>query len=99
MGRASRSKRVSSSRRGSDPPRAKNVRRNPIHLRWWLGALSVVVVVGAFALVASLPGTTSGSEGGQPASDQMPFATTGGEMSLADLKGSKVVLYFYEGAG
>ena len=99
MGRASRSKRLASSRRGSDPSRTRKVRRNSIHLGWWLGALTVVVVGGVLALVASLPGTTSGSEGGQPASDQMPFATTGGEMSLADLKGSKVVLYFYEGAG
>jgi hypothetical protein len=68
-------------------------------LGWWLGALSVVVVVVALALVASLPRATSSSDGGQAASDQTPFATTGGEMSLADLKGSKVVLYFYEGAG
>ena len=61
--------------------------------------MAVVGVIGALALVAFRPGTTSNSVGGQAASDQMSFATTGGEMSLADLKGSKVVLYFYEGAG
>jgi hypothetical protein len=99
MGRASQRKRLSSSERGPDPPRARNVRRKTTHLAWWLGALSVVVVVVALALLDFRPGTPSNSDGGQAASDQTPFATTGGEMSLADLRGSKVVLYFYEGAG
>jgi hypothetical protein len=92
MGRASRSKRLSSSERGSDPPRARSF------LAWWFAALTVFVV-GVLALVALGHVTTSNSDGGQAASDQTPFATTGGEMSLANLKGSKVVLYFYEGAG
>lgn len=99
MGRASRSKRLSSSERRSDPPRTKNLRRKTTNLAWWLGALAVVVVVAGLALVAFRAGTTSNSDGGQAASDQTRFATTGGEMSLADLKGSKIVLYFYEGAG
>ena len=99
MGRASRGKRLALYERGSDSPRAKHLRRNRTNLAWWVGALAVVGVIGALALVAFRPATTSNSDGGQAASDQTSFATTGGELSLADLKGSKVVLYFYEGAG
>lgn len=99
MGRASHSKRLTSSERGSRPPRARKVRPNTTHWAWWFGAVSVAFVVGTIALAAFRSGQTSGSDGGQAASDQTQFATTSGEMSLADLKGSKVVLYFYEGAG
>lgn len=99
MGRARQRKRLEVSERGSRPPRARNGRPKVTHWAWWLGALSIVVVVGALSLAAIRSGQTSGSEGGQAASDQTQFATTSGEMSLADLNGSKVVLYFYEGAG
>ncbi len=92
MGRASRRKKLPASERGPDPRGARP------SIAWWLGGLTVVVV-GLIALVGFHPGTASNSDGGQPATDQTSFATTGGEMSLANLKGSKVVLYFYEGAG
>jgi hypothetical protein len=92
MGRASQRKKLPASERRS-PPRGTRP-----FLGWWLGALAVVVV-GLIALVGFHPGTASNSDGGPPATDQTSFATTGGEMSLANLKGSKVILYFYEGAG
>lgn len=99
MGRASQRKHLTPSERGSRLPRPRKARSDTTHWAWWFGALGLVFVTGAIALLAFRSGQTSGSEGGQAASDQTQFATTSGEMSLADLKGSKVVLYFYEGAG
>jgi hypothetical protein len=99
MGRASRGKRLESSERRSGPSRRGDARRTTTHWALWLGALGVLVAVGAVALAVSQPGTTSSSGNVQAASDQAQFATTAGPQSLANLKGSKVVLYFYEGAG
>ncbi len=98
MGRASQRKRLEASEGGSRPPRAKG-RPKTTHWAWWLAALSIVIIVGGLSLVAIRSGQSSGADGGQAASDMTQFATTSGEVSLADLKGSKVVLYFYEGAG
>jgi hypothetical protein len=70
----------------------------------WLGAgavIAVVIVVAAFALSNHLGASSSPSgvalgatapSGGQP-------ATTGQTLSLTQLRGSKVVVYFYEESG
>ena len=79
----------------------KRRRRNQIRTPW-----SYVVVVGVIAgaiLIAVALWTSSQARSGAIAlgaaapSFALP-ATTGGELALSQLRGSKVVVYFYEGA-
>jgi hypothetical protein len=67
-----------------------------------------VVVLAVAGLVVALrlapsPGSEDGSARGAAVGAQAPSmtlpATAGGSVSLAGLRGSKVVVYFYEGSG
>ena len=62
--------------------------------------MAVLVLGFVFVLSGGNPadGPTKATHG-QALTDDSRFQTTIGELSLADLRGSKVVLYFYEGVG
>jgi hypothetical protein len=70
----------------------------------WLGAgavIAVVILVAAFVLSSRLGSSSSqlgAALGGAAPSNGQP-ATTGQTLSLAQLRGSKVVVYFYEESG
>ncbi len=66
---------------------------------WLVLGVAVVALVGVFAThrSASLPPTV-GLAVGSPAPALALPATTGGTLSLAQLRGLKVVVLFYEGA-
>lgn len=81
----------------------------PNGVSWWVYLIPAGVLVAVVAFVAvnldrtssMLP--TSTGQGGLPIGAIVPAnslsATTGGSMSLDNLRGSKVVVYFYEGGG
>ena len=74
---------------------------------WWPYAIGggVVVLVAAFVAVTQLGRAGPGSAGvegsglavGAPAPTDSVPSSTGHNVSLADFRGSKVVVYFYEG--
>src|SRR5262245_7965914 len=76
---------------------------------WWVYLIPAGVLVAVVAFVAvnlNRPPSTSPTGTGQrglaigAAVPTTPLsATTGGSMSLDNLRGSKVVVYFYEGGG
>lgn len=79
-------------------------RRSPQRRRWaWLALGAFVVPALVFlTLTARRPAPAPPSAGlaiGAPVPKTALTATTGGAISLADLHGSKVVVFFYEGAG
>jgi hypothetical protein len=70
----------------------------------WLGAgavIAVVILVGAFVWSTRLGSSTSqsGVALGAAAPTSGQPATTGQTLSLTQLRGSKVVVYFYEESG
>ena len=70
----------------------------------WLGAgavIAVVILVAAFVLPNHLgaSGSASGVALGATAPPSGQPATTGQTLSLTQLRGSKVVVYFYEESG
>jgi len=80
----------------------RNPSRDWTAFRNWglIGAAAVLVVAGLVWILRSTP-----SSGGSPlgSGTEAPSiaepATTGQVLSLQQLRGSKVVVYFYEGAG
>ncbi|HVC76495.1 MAG TPA: hypothetical protein VND96_08260 [Candidatus Micrarchaeaceae archaeon] len=93
------------------PGRTKSKpKRSPVRStsgNWWPYAIAggVVVLVAAFVAVTQLGHAGSGGAGGtsgglavgaQVPADSVP-SSSGQPASLADLHGSKVVVYFYEG--
>lgn len=78
-------------------------------MSWWIYLIPAGILVAVVAFVAvnlnRTPATSPASTGERglavgAAVPTIPLsATTGGSKSLADLKGSKVVVYFYEGGG
>jgi hypothetical protein len=74
--------------------------------RWWPYAIGggVVVLVAAFVAVTQFGHAGSGDAGGGLAvgstvpTDSVP-SSDGRTASLADFRGSKLVVYFYEGGG
>ena len=98
-------------RGGSASGRTKSKpKRSPVRSisgNWWPYAIAggVVVLVAAFVAVTQLGRVGSGSAGAtggglavgaQVPADSVP-SSSGQPASLADFKGSKVVVYFYEG--
>ncbi|MDQ6880103.1 MAG: redoxin domain-containing protein [Candidatus Dormibacteraeota bacterium] len=90
---------------GSKPSRLPIVREG---LSWWpyalAGAVLVAVIVFAIASRAGpTAGTTTIGARGLPVGAAVPSmslqSTDGADVSLDQLKGSKIVLYFYEGGG
>ena len=95
------------------PGRTKSrPKRSPVRStsrNWWPYAIAggVVVLVAAFVAVTQLGHTGSGGAGGAgnglavgsavPA-DSVP-SSSGSTVSLTDFRGSKVVVYFFEGGG
>ena len=70
----------------------------------WLGAgavLAIVILVVAFVLSSRLGSSSlqSGASLGATAPSSGQPATTGQTLSLTQLRGSKVVVYFYEESG
>ncbi len=70
----------------------------------WLGAgavVAVVIVIAAFVLTNRFgaSGSASGVALGATAPSSGQPATTGQTLSLTQLRGSKVVVYFYEESG
>ena len=71
----------------------------------WALVLVGAVLVAVIAVIASqMSRSPAGSSSaglpiGAPAPSIARPATTGGSLSLDQLRGSKVVVYFYEGAG
>lgn len=79
---------------------------------WWPYAITgaVLVAIAAFAVVIHNGGSSSVSPGrggtagerGLPVGGLTPTqplpSTSGGSISLAQMRGSKVIVYFYEGA-
>ena len=95
------------SRPATNRPKASPVRSSAV--KWWPYAIAggVVVLVAGFIAVIQLGHGGSGDAAGAGAglavgspvpSDSVP-SSSGSTMSLADFKGSKVVVYFYEGGG
>ena len=94
----------SSARTSSKPRRSppRSTSRN-----WWPYAIGggVVVLVAAFVAVTQLGHAGSGGNGvtggglavGAPVPTDSVPSSTGHTASLADLRGSKVVVYFFEG--
>jgi cytochrome oxidase Cu insertion factor (SCO1/SenC/PrrC family) len=69
--------------------------------RWLWGGLAgiIVVVIVAFAVVVSHSGSAVGGTALGTAVPGMALPSTAGQpISLADYRGRKVVLYFYEGS-
>ncbi|HEV2035285.1 MAG TPA: hypothetical protein VGU71_13980 [Candidatus Dormibacteraeota bacterium] len=103
----SEKRRDASSARTKSKPKQSSVRStsgNP-----WAYAIAggVVVLVAAFVAVTQLGhGGTGGAGGagsglavGSPVPTDSVPSSAGNTVSLADLRGSKVVVYFYEGGG
>src|SRR5207245_8173204 len=95
---------VPSSGRTKSKPKRSPVRSTSS--KWWPYAIAggVVVLVAAFVAVTQLGNAGSGNAGGGLAigspvpTDSVP-SSDGRAVSLADFRGSKVVVYFYEGGG
>ena len=76
---------------------------------WWPYAIAagVVILVVAFVLVIRQGPTPTGGSGvsgaglavGSPVPTDSVPSSSGGMTSLGDFRGSKVVVYFYEGGG
>ncbi len=104
---------MSEKRGGSAPGRTKSKpRRSPVRStsgKWWPYAIAggVVVLVAAFVAVTQLghsgsgggAGTGSGLAIGSPVPTDSVPSSDGRAVSLADFRGSRVVVYFYEGGG
>jgi AhpC/TSA family len=79
------------------------VDRRPLWSRRpWLFIGAGVAIAAALVVFVSLQGQAPGELGAQAGNavpDIAQPATTGQPISLAQLRGSKVILYFYEGAG
>jgi hypothetical protein len=87
-------------------------RRSPVRStssNWWPYAIAggLVVLVSAFVAVTQLGHTGSGGAGGAGnglvvgsavPGDSVP-SSSGSTVSLTDFRGSKVVVYFFEGGG
>ncbi len=75
--------------------------------KWWTYAIAggVVVLVAAFVAVTQLGHSGSGGTGGAGLAVGSPVPTDsvpssdGRTVSLDDFRGSKLVVYFYEGGG
>jgi hypothetical protein len=85
-------------------------KRSPVRStssNWWPYAIAggVVVLVAAFVAVTQLghagSGGAAGAGGGLAVGSPVPSdsvpASSGGTVSLTDFRGSKVVVYFFEG--
>lgn len=90
---------------GSKPSRRPVVRES---FSWWPYAVAGAVLVAVIAFViasraGTTPGTTTFGARGLPLGAAVPSvslqSTDGAAVSLDQLKGSKIVLYFYEGGG
>ena len=87
-------------------------KRSPVRStsgNWWPYAIAggLVVLVAAFVAVTQLGNTGSGGAGGAGnglavgsavPGDSVP-SSSGSTVSLTDFRGSKVVVYFFEGGG
>jgi cytochrome oxidase Cu insertion factor (SCO1/SenC/PrrC family) len=94
----------------SKPARVKPVRRRSKTFPWWPSAIgaAVLLAVAAFLLVTRIGGSAGSGPGaprerGLPVGAQVPpqklQSTDGTSVSLDQMRGSKVVVYFYEGGG
>src|SRR3989442_752257 len=102
---------MSEKRGGSAAGRTKSKpRRSPVRStsgKWWPYAIAggVVVLVAAFVTVTQLGHSGSGGTGGAGLAVGSPVPTDsvpssdGRTVSLNDFRGSKLVVYFYEGGG
>ena len=87
------------------PASAKRRAKKPAISGGWIAGLFLLAVVGGLTwLVLSSPSgrhapTASSTPDPTAALDRSLAATTGGMVDLKSYQGSKVVLYFYEGAG
>lgn len=97
-----------SSRRKQLPPeeRAKRKAESTHASRWtrlaWVGGTVVaLVLVGLFVFTSARTPSAAQQTGhhGEPIAGTASFLTTDGGASLADYRGSKLVIYFYEGVG
>ena len=78
---------------------SRRTRSETTRVPWGYAAGGGLVIVAVIALwMSSPPGSRAISLGSAAPLITLP-ATTGSELGLAQLRGSKVVLYFYEGAG
>lgn len=86
--------------------------RRPVRSKaniWWPYAIAAgaVILVVAFVLVTRSGQTQTGGSGvtgaglavGSPVPTDSVPSSSGGMTSLADFRGAKVVVYFYEGGG
>jgi hypothetical protein len=92
----------------SKPARLNPVRRRSKAFPWWPAAIAAgtLLAVAAFLLVRQIGGTAGPGaprERGLSVGAQVPSqklkATDGTSVSLDQMRGSKVVAYFYEGGG
>src|SRR5712692_4309669 len=104
---------MSEKRGGPAPGRTRSKpKRSPVRStsgHWWPYAIvgGVVVLVAAFVAVTQLghsgsggaAGTGSGLAIGSPVPTDSVPSSDGRTVSLADFRGSKLVVYFYEGGG
>jgi len=82
---------------------SRRTRSETTRVPWGYAAGGGLVIAAAIVAVIALwmsspPGSRAISLGSAAPLITLP-ATTGSELGLAQLRGSKVVLYFYEGAG
>ena len=98
MGKASRRKQLSTEerRKAESGPGSRWTR-----LAWVGGTVVAVLLVGLFVFTSARPPSAPQQAGhlGEAVADSTTFLTTSGGTSLADYRGSKLVLYFYEGVG
>lgn len=97
------------SRDTSSAPTTSTPKRSPIRSTsrsWWPFAVVgvVVVLVAAFVAVTQLGHAGSGGVGnglavGSPVPTDSVPSSDGRTVSLTDFRGSRVVVYFYEGGG
>ena len=99
MGRASRRKQIPAVDRSTAAPNRGMAWWRSGRLVWWGGGLIAILAVGLLIFNGGRPAATEEPPHGQPAVDGPLFATTNGDLSLAGLRGSRVVIYFYEGVG
>ena len=91
---------------GRTKPKPKRSRVRSTSSKRWMYAIAggVVVLIAAFVAVTQLGRDGSGDAGGGLAigspvpTDSVP-SSDGRTVSLADFRGSKLVVYFYEGGG
>ena len=101
MGRASHRKQL--------PAAEREKAHHPASKPWWStpqaiggAVLTLLLVAGLMAMnTIGKPAAAKPADAmhGQPIADSAYFQTTNGELSMEELKGSKLVLYFYEGVG